>query len=495
MSQLFTILDDKIVINKALLRYVEGPTTVIGSLEILGDTSVENDLVVKGRITADVIEVNQIINKGASSNNGDPTNFQADEESGLFEQGLKWTVNGNTSSLVYRSDSRLYSNLHVDLERGRTYKIDNIEVLTSNALGSGISRSSLRQLGPLNNLTVTGNVEIGQFVYIDSDTGRVGFGTESPNGSFSIVGNGSEFVISSPNLGTVNVGTYSNHNVAITTDNIPRITVKTGGDVHIGNDASRGVTLFVHGTIQAENIITETKVERTDSMKFLPTDGNVFGIGLQWIGSGSPKQLILRTGPDRIWSSEHLELAENRNLLINNEVVLSASALGPTITQSSLTSLGNLSALNVSGDTILSGSTSAQSITANEISAGTVKIDERGITSDSSFNITVGQQSVVYADSGSIVFGSPTNTRRQISAFGTFGVNINHPDPELQFAVAGNIGFGGRKFITGSSAPEHGNYNAGDICWSDVPQVGGHVGWICCGSGTPGQWFKFGMIG
>jgi hypothetical protein len=74
-------------------------------------------------------------------------------------------------------------------------------------------------------------------------------------------------------------------------------------------------------------------------------------------------------------------------------------------------------------------------------------------------------------------------------------VNVNNPDPELQFAVAGNIGFGGRKFITGASAPEQGNYNVGDICWSDVPQIGGNVGWICCVAGSPGMWFKFGMIG
>ena len=54
MSQLFTILDDKIVINKALLRYVEGPTSLTGSLEILGGASVQDNLIVKGKIVADV---------------------------------------------------------------------------------------------------------------------------------------------------------------------------------------------------------------------------------------------------------------------------------------------------------------------------------------------------------------------------------------------------------------------------------------------------------
>ena len=496
MSQLFTILDDKIVINKALLRYVEGPTSLTGSLEILGGASIQDNLVVKGKIYADAIEVNQIINRGASS---DGAAFKADDEASLNGQGVTWNVGEEQSTLVYRPGNRLYTNLHLDLERGRSYKIDNIEVLTGNTLGSSISRSSLRQLGPLNNLIVTGNVEIGQFVYVDSDTGRVGFGTESPNGSFSIVDNGAEFIIGSPSSGTMNVGTYSNHDVAITTDNIPRVTVKTGGDVHIGNTTSRGAKLVVHGTIQADNIVTETKIERTDSVNFLATDGSVYGIGLQWTGSGSIKQLILRADPNRIWSSEHIELAPHRSLMINNNRIIDETTLGSTVTQSSLTSLGELAELKVLGDTFLSGNTFAQSINAREINFGEgsqlVKVNDLGITSSLSFNLKVGEQNIIYADSGSLTFGSSDNTRRQIRAFGTLSINVNNPDPELQFAVAGNIGFGGRKFITGSSAPEQGNYNVGDICWSDVPQIGGNVGWICCGAGSPGMWFKFGMIG
>jgi len=498
MSQLFTILDDKIVINKALLRYVEGPTSLTGSLEIIGSASVNDNLIVRGKIIADVIEANQIINKGLGGGSGDTTNFRADTEESLNGQGVTWNVGDTESTLVYRPGNRLYTNLHLDLERGRAYKIDNIEVLTNNTLGSSISRSSLRQLGPLNNLIVNGNVEIGQFVYIDSDTGRVGFGTESPNGSFAILDNGAEFVIGSPNTGTVNIGTHSNHDVAITTDNIARVTVKTGGDVHVGNVTSRGAKLVVHGTIQAENIVTETKIERTDSVKFLATDGSVFGIGLQWAGSGSPKQFILRPDPDRLWSSEHIELAAQRSLMINNNRVLDQTTLGVTVTDSSLTSVGNLTSLTVNGASTL-GNVTAQSVQATEINFGEgsqlVKVNDRGISTSLSFDLTVGEQNIIYADSGSITIGSSENTRRPIRAFGTLSVNVNNPDPELQFAVAGNIGFAGRKFITGASAPEQGTYNIGDICWSNTPQIGGHVGWICCSAGSPGMWFKFGMIG
>lgn len=496
MSQLFTILDDKIVINKLALRYLEGPVTFSNTLDLQGAANVRDNLVVGGRIIADVIEVNQIINKSAS---GDGTAFVAQDEASLNGQGVTWNVGEEQSTLVYRPGGRLYTNLHLDLEAGRTYKIDNIEVLTSNSLGSGIVRSSLRQLGPLNNLNVVGNVEIGQFVYIDSDTGRVGFGTESPNGSFSIVDNGAEFLISSPITGTVNIGTYTNHDVAIVTDDTARITVKTGGDVHVGNANSRNAKLFVHGTIHAENIVSETKVERTDSVKFLATDGNIYNVGLQWAGSGSPKKLILRGDPDRFWSSESLELAENRYFAINNHTVLSQTTLGESVTTSSLTSVGVLSSLAVSGDTLLQGSVTARTLKSANISLGdgsqTVSITERGLATSLSVDVTVGGQNVFYADSNNITLGNKDSTRRNIRTYGTLSVNVNNPDPELAFAVDGNIGFAGRKFITGASAPEQGNYNIGDICWNTNPQIGNNVGWICLTAGAPGMWAKFGMIG
>ena len=496
MSQLFTILDDKIVINKSVLRYIEGPTTLTGALEVNGGQIIRDNLVVNGRIIVDVIEANQVINR--STGGGDSTAFRAEEEAGLNGQGVTWTVGESESTLVYRPGNRLYTNLNLDLEAGRSYKIDDIEVLTSNSLGSGISRSSLRQLGPLNNLTVVGNVEIGQFVYVDSDTGRVGFGTESPNGSFSIVDNGAEFLISSPVQGTVKVGTYTNHDVAIVTDDTARITVKTGGDVHVGSPTSRNAKFFVHGTLHAENIVTETKVERTDSVKFLATDGSIYGVGLTWVGSGSPKQLVLNSDPDRIWSSEHIELAANRNYLINGKPVLNETVLGASVINSSLTTVGTLSALTVSGNTTLTTVTATAVNTAGvTLGSGSqvLAVTDRGVNSTLSMDIIVGGENVLYADSSTIIIGNKDNNRKNIRTYGTLSVNVTNPDPELSLAVDGNIGFAGRKFITGASAPEQGNYSVGDICWNTNPMIGGTVGWICLSAGTPGMWAKFGMIG
>ena len=498
MSQLFTILNDKIIINKLALRYLEGPVTLENTLEVQGGAQVRDNLVVGGKIVADVIEVNQIINKGVGSS-GDGTAFVGDDETQINGQGVTWTVGNEQNALVYKPGGRLYTNLHIDLEAGRSYKIDNIEVLTANTLGSGVVRSSLRQVGPLNNLTVTGNAEVGEFFYVDSDTGRIGLNTESPNGMFGLIDNGVELVIGSKNNGVMNIGTYTSHDVAITTDDTARITVKTGGDVHIGNPTTRGAKLVVHGTIQAENVISETKIERTDSMRFLATDGSIYNIGLSWLGSGSPKHFKLLSDQDRLFSTEIIDVAKDKYFAIDNILVLSGSSLGDGITNSKLTSVGTLTQLSVAGTTLLQGEVTAKnikgsSITLGESSQNTV-ISERGLTSSLSLDLVVGTQNVFYADSNNITIGSQDNRRRVIRANGTLAINVNNPDQDLSLAVDGNIGFAGRKFITGSAAPLGGNYSKGDICWNNEPQVGGHVGWVCIDSGAPGMWARFGMIG
>lgn len=502
MSQLFTILDDKIVINKAVIGQIEGPTTFTGLLDISGSATIHNNLTVQGRLVVDVIEANQVIDRSSKTTTtsavSSSTIFTADEEALLNGQGFTWVAGQDQNTLAYRTGSRLGTSLNLDLDLGRSYKIDNIDVLTHNTLGSSISRSSLRQLGPLNNLTVVGNVEVGQFFYVDSDTNRIGIDTEAPNGKLSVVDNGAEFIVGSAVQGTIKVGTYSSHDVAIVTDDTTRITIKNSGDVYVGNPNSRDVKFVVHGSIHAESIISETKIERTDSVKFIATEGSSYGIGLSWTGTGSPKQLLLNSGPDRIWSSEHFDLAGNRNYLVNGKTVLSETTLGSTVTQSSLTSVGVLNSLAVVGSTSLAA-LQATSVNTRSLTVGTdhqvLTVSETGIASTLSISLTVSGDSVFYADPNTITIGAKDRTRKNIRTFGTLSVNVTNPDPELSLAVDGNIGFAGRKFITGASAPEYGNYSIGDICWNTNPMIGGNVGWICLSPGTPGMWSKFGNIG
>lgn len=46
----------------------------------------------------------------------------------------------------------------------------------------------------------------------------------------------------------------------------------------------------------------------------------------------------------------------------------------------------------------------------------------------------------------------------------------------------------------GTAAPVAGTYGQGDIVYNRLPTAGGHIGWVCVTSGTPGTWKTFGAI-
>ena len=86
-----------------------------------------------------------------------------------------------------------------------------------------------------------------------------------------------------------------------------------------------------------------------------PTDITANGGGITLKGA-TDKTLIWDNGTDSWTSSEHIDLAAGKSYKIGTNTVLSAGTLGPTITSSSLTSLGALTSLNV-GNLSLSGIT------------------------------------------------------------------------------------------------------------------------------------------
>ena len=102
--------------------------------------------------------------------------------------------------------------------------------------------------------------------------------------------------------------------------------------------------------------------------------------------------------------------------------------------------------------------------------------------------------SVVYGDKNSIHVGSASSNRTPIKLFGPVSVNINNPDPDVQFSVNGDIKVADRRFTNGTAAPTQGSFELGDICWNTKPQSNGYIGWVCVVSGNPGTWAPFGAI-
>lgn len=486
MSQIFTIQDNKIVINTLVLSNTEGNVQHNGNLSI------------NGTLTVDNLVVNNPVAEQKES--ADITNWISNDELDLNGKGLSWSWGNGSTQLMYKNGNRVWTNGSFDVSATGSYKIDGTAVLTSNELAPQITKSRLREVGPLKTLDVIGHVSLGQFAFFNPVEARLGINTAQPNATLSIVDSDVETIIGTQGFGIANIGTFTNHDLAIVTDNTTRITVKNNGEIVFGDSRTKNAVVTINGTLNVSNIISDTRIDRYSSLEFKSTrDTSIYGQGLIWTGHGLTRKLMMMGGPDRLWSSESFDLASDQSYYINNVPVLSQSALGSSVTESSLKSVGILDNLTVNGPVSLLDNVQASALfsTRLELSSpnNNVVLSPSGITSSNSLSIIVDGDETYYADSREISIGNKNNNKRIVKLYGQVTIGVSTPEPDIDFSVKGNISFSNKKFITGTNIPVSGSYSIGDVCWNETPQIDNYVGWVCIKSGAPGEWAPFGAIG
>lgn len=506
MNQLLSIDGDKIIIDKLRVKYTEGSLTHAGSLEVVGaakfndDVNLAKNVNVVGTITADTINVKHIICDETGGIN-DPFAFVANTEKELDGKGFHFTDGNATRQFVYKQGEKMFSSLHLDLARNRSYKIENIPVLSMTALGDSIVNSNLQTVGELHKLKVSGEVAISEWAFFNPVHNRLGLNTESPNSTLSIVENNVEIILGSQKPSVGYIGTFTNSDLEIGTDNTARVTIKNTGEIVFGHAKHKNAVIRIHGRLEVDEIVNDPR-----EGKFLPLtfksskDTSVYGTGIVWQQHSEVDQFVFAGNPDRIFSSSIIDLANDKWFSINSAMVLSRESLGASVTRSSLTSLGMLETLIVNGETQLNSTVrlGKDLIVSDKISisgANQTVVSDVGINVAKSFSITCdGDTELKIDNSGSIELGNRHNTNRKISMFGQVSVNISNPDPDVAFTVGGVVSFDNKKFVTSTAKPTTGTYKKGDICWNTEPEATAYIGWICVREGTPGEWLPFGQI-
>ncbi len=493
MSQIFTIENDKIVIKKLALEELEGNVVHFGSLNLSGPVEVT------GELTADTIRVKNLITE-SSVKNATFGEWAVSDESELLGKGLNWTWGNGHVHLGYRPGNRLVITGDLDLDAGKSYMINGVAVLSENELAPQVTKSRLRELGPLKGLRVNGDALVGEFAYFNSNTQRLGLGTDEPNGNFSVAQGDLEAVISFDRDGVIEIGSYTNTDVSIITDNTSRLTFKKTGEVVFGNEVTKNADVRIYGTLTVDTVVTDNRIDRYQPLEFKTSrERGIYGQGLIWTGTGNMRQLIMMASPDRLWTTEHFDLAADRSYHINGEPVLSAVGLGSSVTQSNLSKVGTLESLTVAGEATFMERINASRTTINakiiEFNDGSdFIISNSKIHASEKISFSVRGDEVYYADTNEIAIGNKQNPNRPVKVFGQLSVGVNNPPSDVGLAVKGNISFADRKFITGTSAPTQGSYSKGDICWNDTPAPDNYIGWVCIESGAPGRWLPFGSI-
>lgn len=282
----------------------------------------------------------------------------------------------------------------------------------------------------------------------------------------------------------------------------------------------------VYGDLSVEGLITAQKLhvneltadvrnERSTPLEFVADDNGIYGKGLQWKGQGPTKQFIYRSNPDRLYSTESIDVAPEAGYSIGNTVVLRGNELGSSIRNSNLVTVGTLQNLRTQGNLTIddfiiydsdsqrlgfgtespNGSISVTSLETEfviDVEGDATKIgnwttDDLQIVTDNTTRITV-------RANGKIEFGKNTKNDARVSVFGKLGVGVNNVSEDVSFATSTGIEVAGTKIMTGTSIPTGGTFRQGDIVYNTNAVATGYVGWVCVRAGTPGEWKAFGQI-
>lgn len=247
------VSDSGVHIDKLRVEKLVGVVTGESAAFVTGDF---NSLAVTGKIIADTLQVKNIISDQSAESFNKSVTFVAGEEHTLEGKGLLWHGEEQTRQFVLKPHSNsIFSTENLDLHRASKYKIDGVDILDYERLGTTVHYSNLRKVGVLDDLKVRGSAEIGDLFYLNAALGRLGLNTNQPKATLSIVDDQVEIVIGADNNGQAVIGTWTNHQLSFVTDNTNRITIN-GNIVEFGVNTNKSTVVKVHGRLEVDELVS-----------------------------------------------------------------------------------------------------------------------------------------------------------------------------------------------------------------------------------------------
>lgn len=282
------------------------------------------------------------------------------------------------------------------------------------------------------------------------------------------------------------------------------------------DNAIQELGLSLSNIINRALTVDDMRMQALSSVEFQADNNGVYGKGLQWKGAGPTKQLIYRSNPDRIWTSESIDLGAEASYMIGNTPVLRQTELGSSIRTSSLVTVGTLQNLRTNGNLTIDdyifyntdsesfgigtdapngkfalATLDAEFIIDTEAGAaklGTWSSDDLKFITDDTIRLTV-------RANGNIDLGDADGANTKVTVHGKLGIGVTNIDLDVSLSTNGPVKFENKKFMNGSEIPTSGTFRQGDIVWNENPISTSYVGWVCTRAGTPGEWRPFGQIG
>jgi hypothetical protein len=188
--------------------------------------------------------------------------FRAKSGESNIGKGIIWSGEGATKQIVYNiKPERFFVSENLDLAKEKAFSVGGLKVLDQDELGQSVVKSNLRQVGRLKGLVVDGSVSINEYLYYNSKSDRLGIGTEEPNAALGVAENGVEVMLGSTENFHGLIGTYADNDLDIVTGNVPRITIKSNGNIDLGNPNRKPIQVKVNGSIAINAEVPDPSVD------------------------------------------------------------------------------------------------------------------------------------------------------------------------------------------------------------------------------------------
>lgn len=213
-------------------------------------------------------------------------------------KGMLWAGKDYTKQFVYQEQGEnIFSSENIDLSKDKSYKINNEIVLSSTELGSGITKSNIREVGRLKGLVVDGGLSVNNYLIYDANTDRLGIGTEEPNATLSIVDEGVELKFGSQDYNKGSIGTFNHTSLELVTDNTSRLSIGADGNIVLGNRNNGEIKVNILGQLGVD-------VNSIDNRAKLHVNGAIkYNDNIHMKGSEPPSGGAFTPG-DIVWNSD-----------------------------------------------------------------------------------------------------------------------------------------------------------------------------------------------
>jgi hypothetical protein len=253
--------------------------------------------------------------------------FAAPEGTQLAGTGLLWVDSVQNKQLVYRNHpDRFFLSEHVELPSGKAFLIEGNPILSEEELGSSVTKSNLRSVGTLENLSVNGNVNLSDTVFFNSSSRKLSINNPDGSGLFSVYDDISdvEVIIEGSESGRGKIGTYNNKGLEIVTGNQTRITVTTTGNIILGQEQKDSTVISLYGKVGVNVKNPDQSLVVAGNIKFAdklfatgtepPAEGNYQKGDIVWNSDPLPSKYVgwvcTAAGNPGIWSPFGLILGQ-----------------------------------------------------------------------------------------------------------------------------------------------------------------------------------------